>query len=221
MLPGEPCLPTTLSARNRIISGLSRGVLIIEASPSSGCHLTAAHCIDQNRELFCVPPPDIFDLRYSGVKPYLRDGAIAVYDKEDVLIAFERGLNTTTTKILRRSLSEVRDSRRKDEILSETLKASLVKASNLKKIKSAETKVKIRTADSESGEIVIETSRPEVTYATPEEEQIANFLAENEATIDVLADKLGLDFSELSDLLLSMELDGFIQKKSDGKFVLT
>jgi DNA processing protein len=71
--------------RNRIISGLSRGVIIIEAAEKSGCHITASHAINQNRDLFCVPPADIFHSRFKGVIGYLRDGAIPVFDYSDVL----------------------------------------------------------------------------------------------------------------------------------------
>jgi DNA processing protein len=71
--------------RNRIMSGLSRGVIIIEAGEKSGCHITASHAINQNRDLFCVPPADIFHPRFKGVTGYLRDGAVPVFDYSDVL----------------------------------------------------------------------------------------------------------------------------------------
>ncbi|MCL2638762.1 MAG: DNA-processing protein DprA [Oscillospiraceae bacterium] len=73
------------SYRNRIMSGLSRGVIVIEAADKSGCHITAGHAINQNRDLFCVPPADIFHPRFKGVIGYLRDGAIPVFDYSDVL----------------------------------------------------------------------------------------------------------------------------------------
>jgi DNA processing protein len=71
--------------RNRIMSGLSRGVIIMEAGEKSGCHITAAHATSQNRDIFCVPPADIFHRRFCGVIGYLRDGAIPVFDYTDVL----------------------------------------------------------------------------------------------------------------------------------------
>jgi DNA processing protein len=71
--------------RNRIMSGVSRGVIIVEAGDKSGCHITASHAISQNRDLFCVPPADIFHGRFKGVIRYLRDGAIPVFDYTDVL----------------------------------------------------------------------------------------------------------------------------------------
>jgi len=67
------------------MSGLSSGTLIIEAAERSGCHITALHTINQNRDLFCVPPHDILDPRYFGVVRYLRDGAIPVFSHLDIL----------------------------------------------------------------------------------------------------------------------------------------
>jgi DNA processing protein len=85
LLPGQRGERGYFNYRNRIMSGLSRGVLIVEAGEKSGCHITAAHAINQNRDLFCVPPSDIFSERFSGVIGYLRDGAIPVFDHTDIL----------------------------------------------------------------------------------------------------------------------------------------
>jgi DNA processing protein len=85
LLPGSRGERGYFNYRNRIMSGLSRGVLIVEAGDKSGCHITASHAINQNRDLFCVPPADIFDKRFKGVIGYLRDGAIPVFDHSDVL----------------------------------------------------------------------------------------------------------------------------------------
>ncbi len=71
--------------RNRMISGLGMGTLIVEASTRSGCLLTANHAIDQGRDLFCVPPGDITRESCMGVVPYLRDGAIPVFDHLDIV----------------------------------------------------------------------------------------------------------------------------------------
>lgn len=71
--------------RNRIISGLSHGVFIVEANEISGCHHTARHAIQQNRELLCMPPHDIFNNKCTGVCRYLRDGATPVFGAVDII----------------------------------------------------------------------------------------------------------------------------------------
>lgn len=74
--------------RNRLLSGLSDGTVIVEAAKKSGSIHTAESAMEQGKELFCVPPADIFQKRYDGVKEYLRNGAHIVLSSQDVFDAF-------------------------------------------------------------------------------------------------------------------------------------
>ena len=71
--------------RNRIISGLAHGLFIAEAGEISGCHHTAGHATEQGRELFCLPPYNVFSPQCSGVNRYLRDGATPVFGSVDIV----------------------------------------------------------------------------------------------------------------------------------------
>lgn len=73
-------------ARNRIISGLSRAVIVIEAAAKSGSLITARTALDQGREVMAVPGHP-FDARASGCNMLLRDGARLVRNVEDVIEA--------------------------------------------------------------------------------------------------------------------------------------
>ena len=73
-------------ARNRIISGLSRAVIVVEAAGRSGSLITARDALDQGREVLAVPGHP-FDARASGCNMLIRDGATLVRSAQDVIEA--------------------------------------------------------------------------------------------------------------------------------------
>lgn len=88
LLPLEGTSGEYFKFRNRIISGLSHGTLVIEAGERSGCFLTANHALEQGREVFAVPPKCIMDNAHNGTASLIRDGAISVFNYLDILHAF-------------------------------------------------------------------------------------------------------------------------------------
>ena len=72
--------------RNRIVSGLSRAVVVVEAASRSGSLITARTALDQGRDVLAVPGHP-FDARASGCNMLLRDGATLVRGPADVLEA--------------------------------------------------------------------------------------------------------------------------------------
>lgn len=81
--PNTPALPQHFPARNRIISGLCLGVLVIEAPKESGALLTAQHALDQEREVFAVPQ-NINSPNSQGVNQLINQGAKLVQCAEDI-----------------------------------------------------------------------------------------------------------------------------------------
>lgn len=83
-MPGIPPVPYNFPARNRIISGMSLGVAVIEANEKSGSLITAGFALDQGREVFALPG-NINSRNSSGTNKLIRDGAKIVTEVEDIL----------------------------------------------------------------------------------------------------------------------------------------
>ena len=82
--PGTPNFKQNFVARNRIISGLSLGTLVVECDLDSGSLITARHALDQNRQVYAVPGP-IYSEMSKGPNNLLKMGAKAVSEAKDIL----------------------------------------------------------------------------------------------------------------------------------------
>ncbi len=82
--PGTEPKARNFPRRNRLISGISRGVVVVEASPKSGTLITARMALEQGREVFAVPGSPL-DPRARGTNGLIRQGAVLTESAADVI----------------------------------------------------------------------------------------------------------------------------------------
>lgn len=86
-IPGTKPLPQHFPARNRIISGIASGVVVVEAGEKSGAMITVDYALEQGREVFAVPG-NIFSKYSIGTNQLMKEGAKIVTKVSDIIEEF-------------------------------------------------------------------------------------------------------------------------------------
>lgn len=193
MLPYTKTFGGYFPTRNRIISGISMGTLVIEAGEKSGSLITARHAADQDRDVFCVPPQDLFSTRYNGVVPLLREEAVPVYNFTDILN--EYSMYFANEKYIKDYVAEI-----------EKTQHELKKPRKPKENKET-------PADTKP-----ELSEKLLSALEAEEAEVIKLIAQGVAKPDKLIEKSGIGYNELTEILTNLELAGHIERGRDGAF---
>ncbi|MCP5169483.1 MAG: DNA-protecting protein DprA [Hahellaceae bacterium] len=192
--------------RNRIISGLSLGVLVVEASLQSGSLITARCALEQGREVFAIPG-SIHNPMARGCHQLLRDGAKLVERADDIfdeltgLLAFHH--------LIRQQSS------------SDSIELSTADSFNVPNLLD---KADLR-ADSSSGKHTGITRTPDL-FSPPgvqldeQAKQILSQMGYQVVSIDTLVERTGLAAAILMQELLMLELNGLVETAPGGYRVL-
>lgn len=216
-LPGTEPLPKNFPLRNRILSGVSLGTIVAEASGRSGALVTASLAQEQGKNVFCIPPADLFDNRYAGVVKYLRDGAVPVFSYLDIVneyyAAYAHRLNSSVLFELSHNAddSAVFPEGSKDKAKSSSDKQSGKKSAEEKAPKQTE-KDKENAAE-EHEEEAAQGGFRDFACLDGMELRIAQLLAqEHRMHIDEILDRLDADVDEVASALTELAVMGYVAR---------
>ena len=210
--PGTPALRENFPIRNRIISGLSLGVIVVEAASRSGTLITSRLALEQGREVYAVPGAALSG-QSLGCQELVRQGAKPVFAPEDVLEDLAGPLRDFGVQA-EHLTQEAAERRRRAEAegtgLSRTLFACMP----------PETDAPARKVDSGDEEgAPAQGTDGEADTAAPAQDNIVPLLREQGPLhVDALGAALGRSPAELAPVLLGLEIMGRIRRLPGARY---
>ena len=200
--PGTPALRENFPVRNRIISGLSLGVIVVEAASRSGTLITSRLALEQGREVYAVPGAALSG-QSLGCQELVRQGAKPVFAPEDVLEDLAgplRDFGVQAEHLTREAAERRRRAEAEGTGLSRTLFACMP----------PETDAPARKVDPGDGEgAPAQGTDGETDTAAPAQDNIVPLLREQGPLhVDALGAGLGRMPDELAPVLLGLEMMG-------------
>lgn len=195
-------------ARNRILSGLSLGTIVIEAGAKSGALVTAKLAADQGRDVFVAAPHDLFDRRYGGNVSLIRDGAICLCGIRDIMYEYYENYSHKIANAagILSAMNKGRSSGETGHAASER-NISEGHASE----KREEATVPVRNSNAPDFDVSLLTDDEAMVYDALKK-------AGKPMLADELASELDTDISEILSLLTDLELNGAVHSESGQSY---
>lgn len=187
---GTNPLPAYFPRRNRIISGLSYGSLVVEAALKSGTLTTAAHATEQSREVFAIPG-NIENPQARGSHALLKDGATLVETSADIL----RQLAPVIPKTLD---------------FAENPDAAPVPANETR----TDPAPKIAVFGAPSTKV----KNPAANASDDQQSAVLTAIEYQPLSLDELVETTGIDIVAVTNLTLELELTGLIESVAGGRY---
>ncbi len=207
--PGTPPAKWNFPKRNRIISGLCCGVLVVEAPEKSGALITARQAADQGRDVFVVPGNIDVDT-CAGSNALLRDGAIAVSCGWDVLSEYVSMFPGKIRQDERPSHLAVYPDEIRRSAAENRRQAKVAQKTKLPEHRKVPKEDKINVDN--GGESPYSDLNKKLLSLTPEEKAIVDALGNEPSLVDDVIDRCGLGTGSVLAALTLLEVKGVIQR---------
>lgn len=199
--PMTPASKTTFPLRNRIISGMTLGTVVVEAGEKSGSLITARLATEQGRDVFAVPG-DLVSSSFLGTNNLIRNGATPVFSPNDVLeqycYRFFDKINNETRlpddEIMRRA---------QEYLLSDDFK---------KEVEIKEPKKKAE----EPKKVTVKKEAPK--YLTANAVKVYEIISEIPIHVDDIADSCHISITETLSALTELEVYGLVRQISGRRY---
>lgn len=202
--PTQNATRATFPIRNRIISGMSLGTVVIEAGEKSGSLITASLALSQGRDVFAVPG-DIISSSYTGANMLIRDGARPVFCAMDVLEEYDYVYpNMLDLSQAQKPVSKA--------IKNLNLKNSVYKNENKACIKHSDIEIK-----QEQKPVVRRNIAGSVSEIAL---QVYEQISDKPLNVNDIALKTGLETSEILGALIELELLEYVELQQGRKYTL-
>lgn len=197
--PNAPATKYTFPMRNRIISGLSLGVLVVEAGEKSGSLITANYAAEQNRDIFAIPA-SIFDSNFLGTNLLIDDGATVATSPAVLVNAYAERYETLKTDELLtvKELAEIGDKYKKN-----TPKSDQIAFDNMPNDRAKRVQITGRVLD-----------------LPPNEKAVYEVLEEELIGIETIAERTKMNLNEVLSSLTLLEMKGLILSASGKRYKL-
>lgn len=193
---------TTFPVRNRIISGMTLGTVVVEAGERSGSLITARLALEQGRDVFAVPG-DVTNSNYFGTNNLIRDGAKSVFSHMDILDSYIQTYGEYIDTDKRYTPVKAVQPASKPRISQVSWNS--VKENNTKPKKETEKRKAVPVVRKE--EEKIKQKLPE--YATDEAKKVYAFLSDKGILADDIVAKTDLSVSQVLSALTELEMYSF------------
>ena len=199
--PGTQPAGAHFPERNRIISGLSRAVLVVQAPEKSGALITAACALDSGRDVYAVPG-DIFEAECGGTNQLIKQGAKPVTCAEDIICEYPYD---------RQFVRKYMAYKKKHPARKRTVKKTSKQENNQKE-------TEIKTDDIFAKEESIQINKSDIQYENDAERLIAEALGSETKHADELIRETGLQAVDLHTAMIMLEMRGIVKSMPGNYF---